>query len=165
MVIKIIVSSLMFVIVSFAISILTIFLRRHGEINSSTLHPPKIIFWIGITDIVFLVVMDIVLLATEKWEELLVSIIPIVCFVPIGIWLMLYALNWQIVLGDDGFTYRNMFGKKKTYKYEDITALKRIKIGGYRMYFGKKSIAVDYFVSGQDVLWDKIKVMDIPMKK
>ena len=85
MVIKIIVSSLMFVIVSFVISILTIFLRRHGEINSSTIHPPKIIFWIGITDIAFLVVMDTVLLATEKWEELLVSIIPIVCFVPIGI--------------------------------------------------------------------------------
>lgn len=162
---KIIASSLIFAIVSFVISVLGIYFKRNGEKSSSSLRPPKIIFWIGVADISFLIIMDVVLLLTERWEELLASIIPIVCFVPLGIWLMLYSLNWQIVLNDDSFIYRNMLGKKKTYKYNDITALKRIKIGGYRMYFGKKSIAVDYFVSDQEVLWDKIKVMDIPMKK
>ena len=95
--IKIIASSLIFAFVSFIISSIGVYLKRHGETYTSTLRPPKIIFWIGVADISFLIIMDVVLLLMERWEELLVSIIPIVCFVPLGIWLILYSLNWQKV--------------------------------------------------------------------
>ena len=70
---------------------------------------------------------------------------------------MLYALNWEIVIKDESFIFQNMFRKKREIKYSDITKLKRIKIGGYRIYFGKKSITVDYFVKGADNLWEKLE--------
>ncbi len=162
---KIIASALIFAVVSFTIGILSVYLRRHGEIQSSTLCPPRIIFWIGFVENAIFVIMDVVLCVVENWEDLLLSLIIGACLMPIGAWLMLYALNWRIIANEDDFVFRNSFGKNKTYKYEEITALKRIKIGGYRIFIGKKSIAVDYFISGRELLWDKIKVMDIPMKK
>lgn len=79
----------------------------------------------------------------------------------LGFWLMLYALNWKIEIKEESFAFRNMFGKKREIKYTEITKLKRIKIGGYRIYIGKKSIAVDFFIQGADNLWDKLKVFNL----
>ena len=75
----------------------------------------------------------------------------------LGFWLILYALNWRIEIKEESFIFRNMFRKKREIKYSEITKLKRLKIGGYRIYIGKKSIAVDYFIKGADNLWDILK--------
>ncbi len=97
--------------------------------------------WIGVVGNALFIIMDVVLCVLENWENLLLSLIIGTCLMPIDTWLMLYALNWRIIVSEDGFVFRNSFGKSKTYKEEEITALKRIKIGGYRIYIGKKSIA------------------------
>ena len=125
--------------------------------NLNMLKPPLLVFWIGLLVFLACVVTIFVIFFAAFNEENLVWAIGFFLFSFLGFWLMLYALNWKIVVKDESFIYRNIFGKKREIKYSDITKLKRVKIGGYRIYVGKKSIAVDYFIKGADNLWEKLK--------
>lgn len=132
--------------------------------NLKILRPPILLFWIGLVGFIGCVITILILFFVAFREELLsfpiapilISIFPFL-FAILGLWLMMYALNWKIVIKEDSFIFQNMFLKKKDIKYSDITKLKRLKIGGYRIYIGKKSIAVDCFIKGKDNLWDILK--------
>jgi len=78
---------------------------------------------------------------------------------------MLYARNWKITLNEDGFTFCNICGNIKTYKYEEVTALKRKKLAN-KIYIGTKVITIDIlFTKGNYLyLWDKLITMNIPIK-
>lgn len=128
--------------------------------NLKILKPPLLVFWIGLFVFLACVITIFVIFFAAFNEENLVWAIGFFLFSFLGLWLMLYALNWEIVIKDESFIFQNMFRKKREIKYSDITKLKRIKIGGYRIYFGKKSITVDYFVKGADNLWEKLKVLN-----
>ena len=125
------------------------------------LKPPILIFFIGLFGFLICAVTILVILFVALNEENLALSIGFFLFSFLGLWLMLYALNWKIVIKEDTFIFRNMFGKKREIKYNEITKLKRIKIGGFRIYIGKKSIAVDYYIKGADNLWDKLKTLKL----
>lgn len=125
------------------------------------LKPPFLIFWIGLVVFLACIVTIFVIFFAAFNEENLVWAIGFFLSSFLGLWLMLYVLNWKIVIKDESFIFRNMFGRQREIEYSDITKLKRIKIGGYRIYVGKKSIAVDYFIKGADNLWDKLKILKL----
>ena len=129
--------------------------------NLQVLKPPFLIFWIGLIDFLGCVITILVILFANLNEDNAAFAIGFFMFAVLGVWLMLYALNWKIEIREESFIFRNMFGKKREIKYSEITKLKRIKIGGYRIYIGRKSIAVDYFIKGADNLWDKLKILKL----
>ena len=122
------------------------------------LNPPKSLLWISISlTLSFIVAMLLVLFLADEYEALLgFFFIPMIL---LGIWLTLYSINWQIEIKEDSFIFRNMFGRKKEYGFDKITKVKRIKIGGFRIYINKKSITVDYWIKGVDNLWDIVKLL------
>ncbi|MGN0815045.1 MAG: DUF6560 family protein [Candidatus Coproplasma sp.] len=161
-IIRILITGLIICLSSWIVGLLGSYWRtKIYDKNLKVLKPPFLIFWIGFVDFLGCIITIIVIFFAAFNEENLVWAIGFFLFSFLGLWLMLYALNWKIVIKDESFVFRNMFGKKREIKYSDITELKRIKIGGYRIYVGKKSIAVDYFIKGADNLWDKLKVLKI----
>ena len=161
-IVRIIITGLIICLSSWLVGLLGSYWRtKNYDKNLKVLKPPFLIFWIGFVGFLGCIIMIIIIFFAAFNEENLVWAIGFFLFSFLGLWLMLYALNWKIVIKDESFIFRNMFGKKREIKYSNITKLKRIKIGGYRIYVGKKSIAVDYFIKGADNLWDKLKVLKL----
>lgn len=163
-IVRIVIMGLIIVFSSWLVGYIGSYWRtRIYDKNLKVLKPPFLIFWIGFVGFLGCIITIIVIFFVAFNEENLVWAIGYFLFSFLGLWLMLYALNWKIIIKDDSFIFWNMFGKKREIKYSEITKLKRIKIGGFRIYIEKKSIAVDYFIEGADNLWDIVKVL--PLKK
>ena len=161
-IVRIIITGLIICFSSWIVGSIGVYWRtRIYKKSLSELRPPFLIFWIGLTEFSMCVIAVILIFLLSFNETNLVIAIGFFLFSFLGFWLMLYALNWKIVIKEESFIFRNMFGKKREIMYSEITKLKRLKIGGYRIYTGKKSIAVDYFIKGADNLWDKLKVLKI----
>lgn len=161
-VVRIVLTALIICLSSWLVGLLGAYWRTKSyQKDLKILRPPFLIFWIGLIDFLGCVITIFVALFTDLNEDNSAFAIGFFIASLLGLWLMLYALNWKIEIKEDSFIFRNMFGKKREIKYTQITKLKRIKIGGYRIYVGKKSIAVDYFIKGADNLWDILKVLKL----
>lgn len=161
-IVRIIVVGLIICFSSWLVGSIGVFWRtKIYDKNLKTLRPPLLIFWIGLIGFMGCIITSLIIFFVAFNEENVVWAIGFSLMSLLGFWLMLYALNWKIEIKEESFAFRNMFGKKREIKYTEITKLKRIKIGGYRIYIGKKSIAVDFFIQGADNLWDKLKVFNL----
>ena len=159
---RIIITSMIICCSSWSVGTIGFYLRtKNYDKNLKILRPPLLIFLIGLIEYIICNVVILVILFAAFNEENLAFAIGFFIFSFLGLWIMLYGLNWKIEIKEESFIYRNMFGKKREFKYSEITKLKHIRIGGYRIYFGKKSIAVDYFIKGADNLWDILKVLKL----
>ena len=125
------------------------------------LKPPLLVFWIGLVSYIGCISGVFIIFFRCLNEETLVYAIFLFIFSILYVWFMLYSLNWRIEIKEDSLLYQNIFKKEIEIKYSDITKLKRLKIGGYRIFFGAKSISVDFFVRGQQNLWDILKLLNI----
>lgn len=130
------------------------------------IHPVKFVFWMGLAECAVFVVLAIILAILQKWEELACIGIASLVFIPMGVWLIIYQVNWQLIINEDGITFRNIFRKTKIYKYTEITAFKRYKLA-FKVYIGKKVITVDYLYNEGNpiILLHKLAEMNIPTKK
>ena len=162
-IIRILISSLSMICASFAVGWIFHYLRMKADEKSDTnvLKVPKLIFWIGFCDLLICYIMIIICFTVAFDEVSAACAIGFFLMSFLGLWLILYSLNWRVEFNENSLIFRNMFRKKRKIYYSEITKLKRIKIGGYRIYFEKKSIAVDYFIKGADNLWDILKVLKI----
>lgn len=161
-IVRIIVTGLIICFSSWLVGYIGYYLRtKKYDKNLEILRPPILIFLIGLFEFIGCVITILIIFFAAFNEENFACAIGFFLFSIPGFWLMLYALNWKIEIKEESFIFRNMFGKKREIKYSEITKLKRLKIGGYRIYIGKKSIAVDYFIKGADNLWDILKILKI----
>lgn len=161
-VVRIVLTALIICLSSWLVGLLGVYWRTKSyQKDLKILRPPFLIFWIGLIGFLGCIITILVALFTNFNEYNCIFSVGFFMVSLVGLWLMLYALNWKIEIKEDSFIFRNMFGKKREIKYTQITKLKRIKIGGYRIYIGKKSIAVDYFIKGADNLWDILKVLKL----
>jgi hypothetical protein len=72
-------------------------------------------------------------------------------FILLGISLIVAYINCRIYYEPNQFTHRNFFGIKRTYKYSDITGVRR-GVSDTTIYVGKKKILVDSISNGEDFL-------------
>jgi len=116
--------------------------------------PPKICIYSGILFIIGIVV--IIYFCLQNKDDIVYIIFLVPLFL-VGFWLMFHGIFWRIELKEDTFIYRNRIGRKKEYRYEEVTAYKEIKYGTIRMYINnKKRITVDYWNSNLDDLNKKL---------
>lgn len=159
-IIRIIVTGLIICFSSWLVGYVGFYLRtKNYDKNLKVLRPPFLIFWIGLFEFIGCVITILIILFVVFNEETAALSIGFLLASLIGFWLILYSVNWKIEIRDESFIFRNMFGKRREIKYSAITKLRRLKIGGYRIYTGKKSIAVDYYIKGADNLWDILKTL------
>ena len=108
--------------------------------------------------IVFFGFFTIVLLGVNVWlcltykENLKAFIFLFPCyllFATLTIWVFLTSLNYRLVLEEEYMLYRNLFGRVKIIKYEEISAIKTEKYKNenqYIIYIGHRKIEVNQFV-------------------
>jgi len=125
------------------------------------LRPPFNLFWVGLIVNLMLIITFIFSLFSSsiKEDSIWALIIGGPPFILMGFWLMLYAINWRIEIKDESFTCTSVFGKKREYKYTEITRFKRVKnAGGYKLYVGKRRVEIPFIIKGYENLWEKVKV-------
>ena len=65
---------------------------------------------------------------------------------------------WRVDIQDEGFIYRNFWGRKKAYKYEDLEY--EMHPRGLKWFFykdGKKVFCMAYYIEGGDFLEKKYR--------
>lgn len=127
------------------------------------LRPRKILF---ISGLVGTLLWDIFIIwcLIANTEEYIWAAVFAFLFSLLGIWFIMYYLNWRIELRDEEFIFRNMFRKKTTYKYTDITHFKRTQYG-FNIYIGKKKISIDCFIQGAKEMEKRIQNLHFKIKK
>lgn len=162
-IIRILITALTIVCASFVVGYISYYLRKEANkiADTKVLKVPKLIFWIGFIEMAVCYIFVIIIFIFAFNEVTAACSIGFFLFSFLGLWLILYSLNWKIEIKEDYFIFHNMLGRKREIRYNEITKLKSIRIGGYRIYIEKKSIAVDYFIKGKDNLWDILKVLKI----
>ena len=83
-----------------------------------------------------LLISVVIFIFHEQGKILIVSLF-LVTSIPLGV----YALSWRIKFDDKQFVYRNAFFFSRTYKYTDITAVRKDREDTL-IYFGKRKIRI-----------------------
>ena len=110
--------------------------------------------------VIFFGFFTIVLLSVNVWlcltykENLKAFIFLFPCyllFATLVIWMFLTSLNYRLVLEEEYMLYRNLFGRVKIIKYEEISEIKTHKdksnnVNEYKIYIVKKKIYVNCFM-------------------
>lgn len=162
-IIRIITTALIFISVSWTIGNIGLYLRtEHNKPHcASALKVPKLIFWIGLVGLIVCYIIIVCIFIFSFNEQSVAAAIALFVFSWVYVYIIMYALNWRIEVTKDGFVYRNLFRKVRVYQYSDIEAIKRIKIGGYKLVFKKRRISIDYYILNSEILWNKIKSLNI----
>ena len=73
---------------------------------------------------------------------------------------LIWSFTYKITINDDHFIYRNIFGKSKTYSYDEITGIKRLKgnefISTFKIVVGKGKIEVSNAYVNYDMIYKKL---------
>ena len=72
-----------------------------------------------------------------------------------------FALNWRIVLQENGFVWRNCFRKKFYFEFSDITQVKTYGDDKCWVYCGKRMIAVTSLTTNYEKLRAKLSSMGL----
>jgi len=159
-VVGIIITGLSILISIYIVSTLSVKLRfQEYDKTLTNLTLPSSIFVTGLIGFILCTSVALCLIFFKQEEEHLFIAILLFLISILYVWLMMYSLNWRIIIKKDSFTFRNSLRISKEYSYSDIVKIKRIKIGGFRLYLKNgKNIAVDFYVKGIDNLWDILKM-------
>ena len=158
-IVRIVITSLIIGCSSWVVGLLFAHLRfvTYEDKNIKILRPPKFIFWLGIGGIVGLYSIIIIIFTIAFVPENVAYAVVFFLISFLFFWFVLYSLNWKVELKENTFIFQNSFRLTKENLYKDITKVKRIKMGGFRVYVGKKSIAVDFYIKGLNNFWEIIK--------
>ena len=94
-----------------------------------------------------------ILALTVKGEEWQMGVVGFFLIALIWFFIFLTWTLWKIEFTDEGFTYRNFIGIKKSYKFKDLELREHPK--GMKWYFykgGKKVVCVDCYKENENEL-------------
>lgn len=104
--------------------------------NKGTIRPPKFIFIVGVVCLISLAALMIwVLFSPGDSETKIWCIVVFGIFFALGVFLVLYARNYQILYRDGEIIYRNIFGVTRTFQCQDIEHVYSTKSGGIKIIF------------------------------
>ena len=131
--------------------------KKNRYTNKPYLYRQQLITFIGLLIVTFCIFVWVYSFVTLGFLELIkmfiITLLPLV----LGLFGLLLGLNWRIFIYDNTFVFRNIFGKKREYRYTEIEKILPISVGGYQLVIGKVKIFVDFFVVNTQLLDVKIK--------
>lgn len=140
------------IFLSFLVPNLIIKFVKKGT-NDKKIKPSKVLISIGAVGIT-LGLSIIYLLVIQN--ETTLAFFPTI-FIILGIYLIMYRINWEIILKEEVFIYKNILGKSKEYSYNDIVDLIDIR-QGLKLILKDKVIKIDLYVQNVNLLLDKINL-------
>ena len=134
-----------------ALFLLIYFLQLKAEDKSEfkgVVTQPRYIMWIGVIgSAVIFVVFAITLILYFNLKLFIGMLVLWLILTLDAIYLILRTLNWQIVIEDEGITYRNLFRRKRFYRYDEITKVISAP-NGMKIIIANKKILVQEWVLG-----------------
>lgn len=103
------------------------------------------------------------LLASKQDNALGFGLVPLPLLGTVSITI---CLNWQIVLGDDRFIFRNSWRKVRIYQLGDVTEILYGVYGANSSVFvcvGKERIRLEPVLSNREVLLTRLKQLGVPV--
>lgn len=118
------------IIISQVLIKLVLVIKKKTEsstINPNIIRQPKSYLYVGNGGTIFffaaamfaLFAPDKMVVQNEKSHRILVMIVMLCICIPY-VFIILFQVNWKIEIGEDSFTYSNLFGKKRTYQFSEI---------------------------------------------
>ncbi|MBR1891707.1 MAG: hypothetical protein IJ811_04355 [Clostridia bacterium] len=74
----------------------------------------------------------------------------------VGVYCMMLYFIWKVCYFDDVFTYRNWFGLKRTYRYDEVSADSEDSVKTTFYHNGKKILVIRYYTTKPDELLKRI---------
>lgn len=139
--------------------------------GSKIIRQPKYYLYVGIGGIILfsagalfsLLAPESMIADYEPGIRLPVALVFFAICIPYVLIIMLQA-NWKIEVGEKEFTFRNAFGKKRTYQYEDVN----VKLLSRCVRFYRKNNPKDRHIVGISPLqenWDCLEKTIMAYKK
>ena len=144
-----IVRGLSFLIIPTIVSGVLAFLRYPKKAEKGKVYLPKFFVILGlITSTIFLIPTIITAFSDEPiWVTILFF-----AFSLLGSGFIIAFINCRISYDENGFTSKNFFGIKRTYTYDQVTAIKENMHEDY-IYLGKRKVMIDEFsIGGTDFI-------------
>lgn len=139
--------------------------KKNQNTNLPYLYRQQIITFIGLLILAFCIFAWVYSFFFGGFLEFIKMFIITLFPLILGLFGFLLGLNWRIFIFENTFVFRNIFGKKREYKYTEIEKVLPISIGGYQLVIGKVKIPVDFFVVNVELLDAKIRNHNILMDK
>ena len=131
--------------------------KKAAKINeddsvSNIIKQPKLYLGVGIVGVVVFTAGGILAFLTDP-EPYYISVFPMVL---LSIAIIFVAALWKIEIKDDEFTFRNMWGIKRTYKYNEVT-VRQLERSTRFYRRGKHIVGISYLQDNWDGLQKAIK--------
>lgn len=127
-------------------------IKDQSDILLDFIKQPKYYLYVGIGGLIIFTSGGIYAYIDNAWPySIICGLIDL-----FYIWIILLQTNWKIEIRETEFTYRNIFGKRKIYKYEDVVVKKLSR--STRFYYNDKHIvSVSYLLDNWDALEKSIQ--------
>ncbi|MCL2817750.1 MAG: hypothetical protein FWD39_05125 [Clostridiales bacterium] len=119
-----------------------------NEKASTMIKQPTVYLYIGIAATIFSIALVLAIMFMpasifadpEQESNRLTMAMLFLPFYMASIWALLFSANWKIEIGENEFTFRNLWGRRRTYQYDGMEG-KLTKAGtGMRYYHNGKYI-------------------------
>ncbi len=115
--------------------------NRNQKVEKGVIKQPLDYLYIGILGIATFVIIALIFIFAQ--HDVVSGIVILAVTLPY-VFLVVYACNWKIVFDENGFSFTNILGRKKSYLWADVTINDTGK--GYRVYFGTKKVVAMSFL-------------------
>lgn len=121
---------------------------RHGSVSAEdqTVVLPKFVLIIGIISSGFCLIPAVIVMILN---ESIALIITFIIFSLLGACLIVAYINCRIIYDEQTFTSKTFFGRKRTFTYDQITAIKGGNAEDIKLYVGKKVVRIDEMAVGK----------------
>lgn len=120
--------------------------QKQVSSNNKTVILPKFLLVIGVVFCAVFLTAIIIALITDCSSGL---IIILSLFSLLGLSLIIGYINCRITYDENSFTYKNFWGVKRTFKYDEITAIEDFEMD-IKLYVGKYKVKIDDSAVGKN---------------
>ena len=154
---------------SIGVTLFLVWARRPKDTQTpNTMKYPKAMAFIGAFGVLF-IAMAFALVAIQGFpQNLLFIFFPVLpaFLLWIGcVGLFVNSMNWELTVSEEGLIYKNLFGRKREYRYSDITRIEAYyhkrtgMLFKYKIYVSGKKITLEFMVENFSTFEQRIKRM------
>jgi len=146
---KYIIHGLTFLLIAIVVNGALSYLRQPKEAEKGTVYLPKFFAILGTVTSAILIIFAIISVFTDEpiWVPILFLLFSL-----LGVTLVVAFVNCRISYDEEGFVAKNLFGIKRKFKYDQVTAIKENTRENY-IYIGRRSVMIDEVsIGGSDFI-------------
>lgn len=122
-------------------------IKTQSNISSDFIRQPKYYLYVGIGGLIIFTFGGIYAYIDNAWPYSIICGLIDLFYV----WIILLQNNWKIEIGETEFMYRNVFGIRKIYEYNEVAVKKLSR--STRFYINdKRIVTISYLQDNWDAL-------------